>query len=105
MDGQVDLFDLIDERPPVPPFTVWTCVWAGDLRCGWCGGKGFQGGGACRNPRNDDEPFFYQYCRKCYEAYGDPHVRRLDSVINIDRTQKPRPGDAPNLSGKPKEGT
>jgi hypothetical protein len=95
IEGQTDVFELLTESLPIPPFTVNTCVWASGQRCGWCGGKGYDGGGACRNPRNDDESFFYNYCAKCREKHGYPHPGRLEFLVNIDRTQKPRPGDAP----------
>lgn len=91
LEGQADLFEL-DDAPakPLPPFTVWTCVWA-EQRCGWCGGKGFQGGGACRNPRDENESFFYQYCKKCDDRYGDPRVTDLSRQIIINRTQADPP--------------
>ncbi len=92
IEGQIDVFDLLDERLPAPPFTVNTCVWATDNRCGWCAGKGYDGGGACRNPRNDEESFFYNYCAKCRKKYGYPHPGRLDFAVNIDRTRKTRTG-------------
>jgi len=90
--GQTDIFAALDQPVPAPPFTVYTCVWATDLRCGWCAGKGYDGGGACRNPSDETESFFYNYCRPCREKYGFPNVTREGFALNIDRTQKPRPG-------------
>jgi hypothetical protein len=98
--GQVDIFAELGEAAPVPPFTVFTCVWATGQRCGWCHGKGYDGGGACRNPEDDKESFFYDYCRPCREKHGYPKVTREGFPVVIDRTQKPRPGDAPDLSSE-----
>lgn len=95
--GQTDIFAELDEQLPTPPFTVFTCVWASGSRCGWCGGKGYDGGGACRNPKDDKESWFYDYCRPCREKYGYPKVTREGFALNIDGTQKPRPGDAPDF--------
>lgn len=91
LDGQTDIFAELGEPAPVPPFTVFTCVWA-ENRCGWCGGKGFQGGGAVRNPKDKGESWFFRYCGRCQERYGHPRVGREGFPVVIDRTQKPRPG-------------
>ncbi len=101
MGAQLDIFDALGESAPVPPFTVWTCVWATGSRCGWCGGKGYEGGGACRNPEDKNESFFYQYCRACREKHGYPKIHDPAFPVVIDRTQKPRPDDAPDFGGKP----
>ncbi|MBT8161028.1 MULTISPECIES: hypothetical protein [Arthrobacter] len=95
--GQGDIFAELDEPAPTPPFTVYTCVWAAMGRCGWCGGKGWDGGGACRNPKDENESWYYDYCKSCRENYGYPHVTREGFALNIDRTQKPRPGGAPDF--------
>jgi hypothetical protein len=94
--GQIDIFDSLDEQLPVPPFTVYICVWA-EKGCGWCHSSGLDGGGACRNPRNKDESLFYSYCGKCRGKYGYPKPGHPDYPVTIDRTQKARPGAAPNL--------
>lgn len=93
MAGQVDIFAELGEPVPVPPFTVFTCVWA-ENRCGWCGGSGFYGGGACRSPKDKTESWFYRYCKGCVEKYGHPRVVHDGFLLVIDRTQKPRPGGA-----------
>jgi hypothetical protein len=98
LPGQTDVFGLLDEPLPVPPITVYTCVWA-ERGCGWCGSTATLGGGACRNPDNSAESFFYSYCARCYKQYGTPKVTR-PGVVVIDRTQKVRPGDAPTLIQK-----
>lgn len=97
ISGQIDIFDALDEPMPVPLFTVYTCVWA-EKGCGWCGSKGMLGGGACRNPKNSDESWFYSYCGRCYELHGTPKVTAEGYPLQIDRTVKPRPGDAPEFS-------
>lgn len=97
LEGQLDIFTALEEPAPVPPFTVYTCVWA-EKGCGWCGSGNMLGGGACRNPQNNDESFFYSYCTSCYNKYRSPKVTTPGFPLNIDRTQKPRPGDAPNIT-------
>lgn len=92
--GQIDIFAELGEAAPVPPFTVYTCVWA-EMGCGWCGGTGLDGGGACRNPQDKAESFFYSYCRACRTQYGYPKVTNEAFPLVIDRTQKLRPGAAP----------
>lgn len=100
MDGQTDIFGLLDESPPLPPFTVHTCVWLMS-QCGWCNDrKGFLGGGGTRNPDDENESWYYEYCHSCQEKYGTPKLSDPNLKIIVDRTQIPRPGDAPNLSGK-----
>lgn len=101
MDGQIDIFDLIEDKPPVPPFTVHTCVWSDSQSCGWCGKNGGDGGGAGRNPRNESEPFYWAYCQTCRNKYGYPRLRDLDFPVNIDRTQTPRPAE---LGPRPTKG-
>ena len=90
IEGQVDLFEAMGEAPPPPPFTVYTCVWA-ERGCGWCQSNGFEGGGACRNPRDASESLFYSYCGKCRTRYGYPRVGDPDYPVIIDRTQKEKP--------------
>lgn len=97
IDGQTDIFDALGESSPAPPFTVYTCVWA-EKGCGWCGSRAMLGGGACRNPQDQDESFFYSYCGSCYGRYRSPRVTAPDFNLRVDRTQKPRPGAAPALS-------
>lgn len=92
--GQTDIFAELGEPPPVPPFTVHISVWA-DNGCGWCNSKSTIGGGACRNPKDADESFFYSYCTPCYEKYGHPRVNAPNYPLTIDRTKTPRPGSAP----------
>ena len=95
--GQLDIFAELGESSPVPSFTVYTCVWA-EKGCGWCGSGSMLGGGACRNPQNKDESFFYSYCTSCYSKYRSPKVTDPDFPVRIDRTQKARPGSAPDFS-------
>jgi len=92
--GQVDIFAELGTPEPSPPFTVHTCVWASGQSCGWCGGNGYDGGGATRNPRAEKESFYFAYCRPCRESYGYPRIYDPAFPIAIDRTQKPRPGGA-----------
>lgn len=99
LEGQLDIFDAMDEQPPIPPLTVYTCVWA-ERGCGWCHSNNTEGGGACRNPRDESESLFYSYCGKCRGKYGYPKVGNPDYPVTIDRTQKERPGTAPNLTRK-----
>jgi len=89
--GQVDLFDLIGERPPVtiPPFTVWTSsadYQHGKWCCGWCGSRNLTGegcgGGAGRGP--GDAPWYtWDYCNTCAGLYGHPDPHRPDYPIRI----------------------
>lgn len=95
--GQSDIFDALDVPMPVPPLTVYTCVWA-ERGCGWCHSTSTEGGGACRNPRSANESLFYSYCGKCRGKYGYPKVSNPDYPVTIDRTQKARPGTAPKLN-------
>jgi hypothetical protein len=92
--GQTDIFDELGELPPAPPFTVHTCVWA-SRGCGWCHSKNVIGGGACRNPQDNNESFYYDYCQGCENKYGSPRVTAAGYPLTIDRTQAPRPGPQP----------
>lgn len=98
LDGQLEIFDILTESIPVPAFTVYTCVWA-ERGCGWCHSNGLDGGGACRNPRKEDESLFYSYCGKCRGLYGYPKVANPDYPVTIDRTRKDRPGGTLKRSG------
>lgn len=94
MDGQLDALALLDDLvvgPPVPALTVYTCVWSNPQRCGWCDGGNISGGGAQRNPANEDESIFYDYCHKCSDKYGSPRIWDPAFRLNINRTQTPRP--------------
>lgn len=91
LDGQLELFDM---EAPAPPLTVYTCVWTSSQRCGWCNAPGYHGGGACRNPKNDKESFFYSYCKRCYDHHGGPKFSQPDFAVNIVRTVTPRPGES-----------
>lgn len=97
LEGQSDIFEALGEESPTPPFTVYTCVWA-EKGCGWCGSGNMLGGGACRNPQNNEESFFYSYCSRCYDKYRSPRVTAPGFNLYVDRTWKPRPGTAPALS-------
>lgn len=79
LDGQLDLLDLIDGPAQIktqPVFKVHPLGWHGKQTCGWCGGPGFLGGGACRWPEDKTISIGYQYCQKCVDKYGHPAVRR-----------------------------
>lgn len=95
--GQSDIFTELGESIPVPPFTVYSCVWA-EKGCGWCGAKGMLGGGACRNPEDPTESWFYSYCQSCYTLHGSPKVTAPGYPVRVDRTVKARPGTAPHLT-------
>jgi len=75
IDGQLDLLDLIDDPPAKtrPPFTVYVGpnAIAVSNTCGYCGGKGYWGGG-CGPARGDKPSYAYQYCKNCVEAHGSP---------------------------------
>lgn len=96
--GQSDIFAELGESLPVPAFTVYSCVWA-ERGCGWCSAKGMLGGGACRNPEDDKESWFYSYCHSCHTLYGTPKVTRPGFPVRVDRTVKARPGGAVDFSG------
>jgi len=77
IDGQLDLLELIEAPAPVrtqPAFKVHPLGWHGKQTCGWCGGPGFLGGGACRWPEDRTISIGYQYCQKCVDKYGHPRV-------------------------------
>jgi len=87
MAGQVDVFDILGERPPVtiPPFTVWTSSRA-SIACGWCGSRNLTGegcgGGAGRGPGN--APWYtWDYCNTCATKYGRPEPHRPGYPIRI----------------------
>lgn len=64
MDGQVDLFDLLEK--PARTFTVY----AGRTElCSWCGEKRYLTGGGIHHD-SDEKPWGYAYCDPCKETYG-----------------------------------
>ncbi|MFP5018963.1 hypothetical protein ACKLTP_18575, partial [Paenarthrobacter ureafaciens] len=74
--GQLDIFELLEAPAAAaqPPFKVQPLGWHGPMICGWCGGPGFLGGGACRWPEDTTVSIGYQYCQKCIDKYGHPKV-------------------------------
>lgn len=85
MDGQTDLFDLLETPKEVaqPVFEVHLTSWRGKATCGWCGGSGLQGGGACRHPRNANVSIGYDYCQKCVDKYGHPRLYGGGTPIRV----------------------
>lgn len=89
--GQLDLFELIDEKPPVviPPFTVWTSTDDyphGTWCCGWCGSKSLtaegSGGGGGAGP--GDAPWYcWNFCGPCVAKYGHPEPHKPGYPIRI----------------------
>ncbi|AXH44436.1 hypothetical protein PP353_gp60 [Arthrobacter phage Kumotta] len=77
MDGQTDIFDFLEApaKASQPPFKVHHLGWHSKPACGWCGGPGYLGGGACRWPEDDNISIGYNYCQKCVDKYGHPEVR------------------------------
>lgn len=77
LEGQLDLLELLEGPAPVkaqPPFKVHPLGWHGKQTCGWCGGPGFLGGGACPWPEDKTFSIGYQYCQKCVDKHGHPRV-------------------------------
>lgn len=76
IDGQVDVFELLGEDKAAcqPPFRVYPLKSRWKAICGWCGGSGLLGGGACRHPDNAELSIGYDYCQKCVDKYGHPKV-------------------------------
>ena len=77
MGGQTDIFDFLEApaKQPQPVFKVYPLDWHGKRECGWCGGPGFLGGGACCWPEDKHLHIGYDYCQKCVDKYGHPKVR------------------------------
>lgn len=64
MDGQVDLFDLLDK--PARTFTVY----AGRSQlCSWCGETRYLTGGGCHTDTAGNV-HGYAFCDPCKETYG-----------------------------------
>lgn len=84
MDGQLDLLDLLEYAAPEksqPLFKVHPTGWHGKPKCGWCGGTNTIGGGACRYPGNRQLSIGYDYCQKCVNLYGHPHINGGTPVV------------------------
>lgn len=66
MDGQSDIFDLLDDELPMPPFTVY----AGRSElCSWCGEKRYLTGGGVHHD-NTGKPWGYAFCDPCKTQHG-----------------------------------
>lgn len=82
--GQLDLLDLLDftEPPkPQPLFKVHPAGWHDKPKCGWCGSTNTIGGGACRYPGNRQLSIGYDYCQKCVNVHGHPHVNGRTPIV------------------------
>lgn len=77
IDGQTDVFDMLDDTPPQPVFTVYemTAALGWPNLCGWgCGKGGYLGGGATRWREDKEIGISYSYCQSCTDKYGHPRV-------------------------------
>lgn len=68
MDGQSDIFDLLDDEPPMPAFTVY----AGRSElCSWCNEKSYLTGGGIHHDHTD-KSWGYAFCGPCKTQHGWP---------------------------------
>ncbi|MFH5879779.1 hypothetical protein [Arthrobacter sp. NA-172] len=86
MNGQTDIFELLECGAPLelqPLFKVRPTGWYGKPKCGWCGSTNTIGGGACRHPQNRNQSIGYDYCQRCVNLYGHPHVNGRTPIIMV----------------------
>lgn len=69
MHGQLDMFDLLSDKPPAPPFTVYP---GQHELCSWCGEKKYLTGGGIHHDTSN-KPWSYAFCDPCKEQHGWPH--------------------------------
>lgn len=87
IEGQLDIFDALDEKPAQPPFKVSLSVWQ-ELNCGWCGTNGTIGGFSMRHPEHEEISIHGEYCTRCEAKNGSPRIGTVELIINTD----PKPG-------------
>lgn len=68
MDGQLDIFDLLDAQPPAPTFTIYSGL---TDRCSWCGEKRYLTGGGVHHT-DTRQAWGYAFCHPCKQQYGWP---------------------------------
>lgn len=74
IEGQLDIFDALGEKPAPPPFTVYAGYEGWTRACGWCGSSNSIGGGATCWPNDKQLSIHYDYCQKCMGTFGAPRV-------------------------------